>query len=267
VRLAALGSLADGTLYFAPVGQVPYDPDEDRVQCHLCGEWFRVVGGLHLRRKHGWTISQYRDAFGLLKGEPTCSRGVSEKLRQYTSARIAAGELMPPVPYRKPPGSGGRGVRRSRSLGAARPDLVAELCADLNDGLDVFSIGVRSGQQVWWQCPDCGHKWRAPPHGRSRGEGCPHCGQQRRNEANRRVARERTLAVKRPDLVAELHPSRNPDLDLGSLALWSKQKVWWRCRECGNEWMTNPGSRARAPAALRADGGGTPPRLATPMAA
>jgi rubrerythrin len=64
-------------------------------------------------------------------------------------------------------------------------------------------------------------------------------------KANRRVTRERSLAVKRPDLVGELHPTRNPDLDTQSLALWSRQKVWWRCRECGNEWMTEPGSRAK----------------------
>jgi hypothetical protein len=28
-----VGRLADGTPYFAPLGELPYDPDEDRVQC------------------------------------------------------------------------------------------------------------------------------------------------------------------------------------------------------------------------------------------
>jgi hypothetical protein len=113
-RRPALGSLDDGTSYFAPLGEVPYDPDEDRVQCHLCGEWFRVVGGLHLRRTHAWTISQYRKAFGLLKHEPTCSKGVSEKLRKHTRARIAAGELTAagPVPQ-------ATGKRRARSAAVA----------------------------------------------------------------------------------------------------------------------------------------------------
>lgn len=30
--------LADATPYFVPLGEIPYDPDEDKVQCHLCGD-------------------------------------------------------------------------------------------------------------------------------------------------------------------------------------------------------------------------------------
>jgi hypothetical protein len=244
-RRVALGRLADGTPYFAPLGEVPYDPDEDRSQCHLCGDWFRVVGGLHIRRRHGWTIDSYREEFGLLKHEPTCARGVSEKLLVRTKARLVSGELSPVTPYRKPAGAGGRGVRRARSLGALRPDLVAELHPDLNRELDVFSVGVKSGRSVWWRCRDCGSEWRAAPHDRSRGGGCPRCAQRRRNEANRRVARERSLAVTRPDLLAELHPTLNEELDPYAVALWSREKVWWRCPLCANEWRTDPGSRAR----------------------
>jgi hypothetical protein len=39
-----VGRLPDGTPYFAPIGELPYDADDDRVQCHLCGDWFRIVG-------------------------------------------------------------------------------------------------------------------------------------------------------------------------------------------------------------------------------
>ena len=42
--------LPDGTLYFGQLGKIAYDADEHRVQCQLCGEWFRWVGGLHLPR-------------------------------------------------------------------------------------------------------------------------------------------------------------------------------------------------------------------------
>ena len=78
----ALGRLRDGTPYFAPLGEIPYDADEDRVQCHLCGEWFRAIGGAHLVRRHGWTVARYRDAFALLKGDATRARGTSRKLRE-----------------------------------------------------------------------------------------------------------------------------------------------------------------------------------------
>ena len=116
-----IGLLADGTPYFAPLGEIPYDPEEDRVQCHLCGEWFRTIGGAHLIRRHEWTLPQYRHAFALLKGEPTCARGTSQKLSDHTTSRIRAGDLAPGVGYNKPPGSGGRGVRRSQSLAMLQP--------------------------------------------------------------------------------------------------------------------------------------------------
>jgi hypothetical protein len=158
-----------------------------------------------LRQWHGWTIARYREAFRLFKREPTCARGVSEKLRVHTKARLASGELAPVTPYRKAVGTGGRGVRRARSLGVRRPDLVPELHPDLNDELDVFSVGVKSGRSLWWRCRDCGCEWRAAPHDRSRGGGCPRCAQRRRNDANRVARHERSLAVKRPNLLAELH--------------------------------------------------------------
>ena len=44
----SVGRLPYGTPYFAPIGEVPYDPDEDRVQCHLCGGWFKLIGSTHL---------------------------------------------------------------------------------------------------------------------------------------------------------------------------------------------------------------------------
>ena len=60
-HLPVVGVLADGTAHYAPVGQVV--ADESRVICHLCGRAFRSVAA-HLP-SHGWTKSQYCDAFGL----------------------------------------------------------------------------------------------------------------------------------------------------------------------------------------------------------
>lgn len=35
--------LEDGTPYVGELGELAYDPDEDKVQCHLCGGWYRVI--------------------------------------------------------------------------------------------------------------------------------------------------------------------------------------------------------------------------------
>ena len=65
--------LEDGTVFYAPLGEVLHDGD-DLVCCHLCGRWLRKVGGTHLRVGHGWTLAEYREAFLLLQSTPTCSR-------------------------------------------------------------------------------------------------------------------------------------------------------------------------------------------------
>ena len=56
-----LGKLADGTAFYAPVGELI--TSGDLVQCHLCGRLLRSVTA-HLRA-HGWTKDGYCAAFGL----------------------------------------------------------------------------------------------------------------------------------------------------------------------------------------------------------
>jgi len=67
VSLAPLpmGLLADGTLYYAPIGEVVVTGS--LVTCHLCGRSLRSVTA-HLRA-HGWTKQAYCEAFGLERGQ------------------------------------------------------------------------------------------------------------------------------------------------------------------------------------------------------
>jgi hypothetical protein len=60
-----VGVLADGTPFFAPVGEVIVDGA--LVICHLCGQALRSVTA-HLRA-HGWTKAAYCEAFGLERGQ------------------------------------------------------------------------------------------------------------------------------------------------------------------------------------------------------
>ena len=66
-RLAcpAVGALADGTPFYAPIGEVV--ADGSLVTCHLCGRALRSVTA-HLR-VHGWTKQAYCEAFGLERGQ------------------------------------------------------------------------------------------------------------------------------------------------------------------------------------------------------
>ncbi len=59
------GVLADGTPFYAPIGEVVIDGA--LVTCHLCGRSLRSVTS-HLR-VHGWAAEAYREAFGLERGQ------------------------------------------------------------------------------------------------------------------------------------------------------------------------------------------------------
>jgi hypothetical protein len=60
-----VGMLADGTPFFAPIGEVV--TDGSLVTCHLCGRSLRSVTA-HLR-VHGWIKQAYCEAFGLERGQ------------------------------------------------------------------------------------------------------------------------------------------------------------------------------------------------------
>ncbi len=60
-----VGVLADGTPYYAPIGEVM--SDDSLVSCHLCGRWLRSVTA-HIKA-HGWTKDGYCEAFGLERGQ------------------------------------------------------------------------------------------------------------------------------------------------------------------------------------------------------
>jgi hypothetical protein len=61
-----VGVLADGTPYYAPLGEIV--SDGTTVTCHLCGRPLKSVAA-HLRT-HGWTKAAYCEAFGLERGQP-----------------------------------------------------------------------------------------------------------------------------------------------------------------------------------------------------
>jgi hypothetical protein len=90
VAEVVVGHLEDGTPYFAPLGELPYDAEEDRVQCHLCGRWFRTIAGSHLLGAHGWTADDYREAFGLERSHGLVAKGTAERFAENFRRRWAA---------------------------------------------------------------------------------------------------------------------------------------------------------------------------------
>ena len=128
-----------------------------------------------------------------------------------------------------------RRVPADRSLEAINPELAAELHPSRNGDLRAADLAAQASRKVWWLCPR-GHEWEARVVSRSTGSGCPVC-------ARSVVPWERSLAYKSPALAAQLHPTRNGDLDAAGLAAWANRKVWWRCGR-GHVWEAAVSSRA-----------------------
>jgi Probable Zinc-ribbon domain len=177
---------------------------------------------------------EYRQAFQLLKKTSTAATGLSRRLRRNAIARKETNERWANPPPATTPRLTGRGVPRWRSLADRRPDLAAQLHPTRNGDLGPYRLGLGSTRRVWWRCGTCGYEWRASiVHRVSAGAGCRHC-----TSPAWRVPRERSLAVLRPDLAAELHPTRNGELDPYQLGAGSRRRLWWRCGSCGHEWRT-----------------------------
>jgi len=242
-QVSGLRRLADGTPYFGQLGELAYDRYEDRVQCHLCGAWFRLLGSSHLRRTHGWTLSEYREAFHLPVKVATCARELSMQQSARAISLIERG------------GGFGEGVGvpaalrasvrvpRWRSL-AGRPVLAAELHPTRNLGIDLSGIGAKSSRKLWWRCERCGHEWESTVGARTAGSGCPECARARLR-GPRPVAFDRSLRALHPGLLVEWHPTRNSNPDPARVSPGSKHKVWWRCAACRHEWQSAVEKRTR----------------------
>ena len=240
--------LSEGVPFFGRLGEVAYDPDEDRVQCHLCGEWFRHISSPHLHRTHGWTSAQYRDGFQLPLRVPLCAPSVSSAHRLSAQARIGRNRFGLGGPSRG--GTRQERVRPWQSLAARSPQLVEELHPAANPGLDPAKVAWAANRRVSWRCSTCGHEWVAVISSRTAGSGCPQCARRKGAAAasatKRQVARSRSLAVLRPDLLDLWDPSLNGDIDPLTIAARSSQHVWWRCPACARAWRASVNNRARA---------------------
>ncbi len=72
---------------YGQIGSV--EESGDKVQCHICGKWFRNLG-LHINRGHKMECDDYREAFGLARSYALCSSAFSAQQNKIHGARIAA---------------------------------------------------------------------------------------------------------------------------------------------------------------------------------
>jgi hypothetical protein len=122
-------------------------------------------------------------------------------------------------------------------LAARAPELLDEWCVELNAGPG-DDVAAASALRAWWRCQkEPTHLWRTAVQNRTRGKsGCPYC-------AGRRPWAGRNLAVLRPDLAGQWHPTRNGSLSPTDVLPHSSRTCWWHCDQ-GHEWEARVVNRA-----------------------
>eukprot|EP01083_Nonionella_stella_P073061 197302_1 len=122
-----------------------------------------------------------------------------------------------------------------RSLAFRHPKVAAEFHPTKNGDISPTKLRYSSNKSVWWQCGREKHEWQASLNSRTNmGCGCPFC-------SGYHVTSKNSLAVQKPKVAAEFHPSKNGDLSLTDLHVSSRKKVWWLCAtDPEHEWQANP---------------------------
>ena len=123
-------------------------------------------------------------------------------------------------------------------IATTHPGLAKEWDYKRNHGHtpDEFTDG--SDFLAGWVCEN-GHHWHQRIYVRAKnGNNCPYC-------SDRQVlAGYNSLADMYPDLVEELHPTKNGDLDPKKIHGNSQKSVWWKGK-CGHEWSVSLRARTR----------------------
>ena len=108
------------------------------------------------------------------------------------------------------------------------PDIAMEWHPTKNGTLRPSDVTPHTGRKVWWIC-EKGHEWQAAVWTRvDKDCGCPMC-------SGRVATNDNNLAVVRPDLAKEWHPTKNGDLRPTDVKPKSNRKVWWLCK-MDHEW-------------------------------
>ncbi len=120
-------------------------------------------------------------------------------------------------------------------LASMHPEILDEWNYEKNT-IKPQEISSGSNKSVWWKCKNHGHVWSASPYTRLKGVGCPVC-------SNKVVLKGfNDLKTVCPELASEWNYEKNIVAPT-EVVFRSERKVWWKCKNCGNEWQAVISSR------------------------
>jgi len=126
--------MGNNRLNFGEYGSLEKDQDTGRVQCHICGHWYRLLGS-HVWQMHDLLADEYREEFGLgymtgLVGEELRQKMVAYAKKEYEAGRRP---YIIPIPFTaqravKIRGRSQRMELYKKNLAAHQPTIVDQVC-------------------------------------------------------------------------------------------------------------------------------------------
>lgn len=138
-------------------------------------------------------------------------------------------------------------LKEKGSLSQNNPELLKEWDYNRNISIDPNKILSGCNKSAWWKCSKCGNTWKASIANRSKGTGCPKCGQKKGKETliNNLINIKGSLLETNPELSKEFHPTKNGNLSPNNVMEKSPKKVWWKCSKCNYEWEMSLYNRSK----------------------
>ena len=126
----------------------------------------------------------------------------------------------------------GRTCVGSTCLAGTHPHLVCEWDCERNGKMTPYNVVNAKDELVWWKCKK-GHSWDDSIRHRKHGRKCPYC-------SGKRVCDDNSLAINRPDIAKQWHPTKNGNKTPNDCTCGSNIKVWWKCGIAeDHQWKTS----------------------------
>ncbi len=125
-------------------------------------------------------------------------------------------------------------------LKTKNPEVAKEWNYERNGNLKPDQVAPLSNKRVWWKCSN-GHEWNSLIAVRNGGSGCPYC-------SNHKVlSNYNDLKTKYPEIAREWNYIKNNGLNPQDYLPTAKVNVWWKCKECGEEYKKSIYNKVRSP--------------------
>lgn len=122
------------------------------------------------------------------------------------------------------------------------PETLEEWDYELNGSLDPLNIPSQSNKKYYWKCKKGHPSYLCSAEKKTkRKHGCPVCSN------HQIVAGINDFQTAHPELMDEWDWEKNNELDIfpDKISPVSDVKAWWKCKKCGNSWISSISNRVR----------------------